>query len=427
MKNQILKMICLSLATLYLSACSKPDPVLKPEITEDTSVIDETTTAAATETEENTDETTTAAATEIVENTDETTTDATTETEDSSEVNPDDFYANFNPLTANVFDGNMIACEPEVYASQVEAIDEQIDYIFGEEYHPSLEAKLLLAGFLSNQNIDVKYKKWLFHMVRYFDDNIYIEREEIFNNLRTLKIESNIYDDAEECSGGAEYDIYENKIAFYITSTKEYREEYLHSAEYEETGLSCDDYDEFTLIKHEILHATVSNKTINLAGFFDEGLTVLLEKEYNMGDVYWNLDQRIMYLKMLIEVVGKDAILEAYSKSDWAIIEEELLKIDPDISKAQRIHQLMYDWDDKWNETGCDFYTTAELTQDIRAEMSQLLTEYYSIIYPELNENSLFFIYHKMFTEATDDASDEMAEVYFNSHYDEDWLIKREY
>ena len=60
--------------------------MLKPEITEDTSVTDETTTAAA------------------------------TETEDSSEVNPDDYYANFKPLTANVFDGNMIACEPEVYA-----------------------------------------------------------------------------------------------------------------------------------------------------------------------------------------------------------------------------------------------------------------------------------------------------------------------
>lgn len=74
------------MATLYLSACSKPDPVIKPEITNDTSVTVETTTVAA------------------------------TETEDSSEVNPDDFYANFKPLTANVFDGNMIACEPEIYA-----------------------------------------------------------------------------------------------------------------------------------------------------------------------------------------------------------------------------------------------------------------------------------------------------------------------
>lgn len=149
MTNQILKMICLSLATLYLSACSKPDPVLKPEITEDTSVTAENTTVAETETEENTDETTTAAATEIVENTEETTTDATTETEDSSEVNPDDFYANFKPLTANVFDGNTIACEPEVYASQVEAIDEQIDCIFGEEYHPSLEASLTPSDSLT--------------------------------------------------------------------------------------------------------------------------------------------------------------------------------------------------------------------------------------------------------------------------------------
>ena len=63
MKNQIFKMICLSLATLYLSACSKQDPVSKPEITDDTSVTVETTTVAA------------------------------TETENSSEVNPDDFYA----------------------------------------------------------------------------------------------------------------------------------------------------------------------------------------------------------------------------------------------------------------------------------------------------------------------------------------------
>lgn len=95
--------------------------------------------------------------------------------------------------------------------------------------------------------------------------------------------------------------------------------------EYEETGLSYEDYDEFTMIKHEIFHAIVSEKNFNLVGFLDEGMTVLLEKEYNMGNVYSNLDPRIIYLKMLIEVVGKDKLLEAYSKSDWSIIGAELL------------------------------------------------------------------------------------------------------
>ena len=248
MKNTIIKIFCLSLAALSLTACSKtvPSSVIKDvapnvEFTTDTisdievnqSVINEkittnvesnTVTLSESEvTQAATNEkitansafsTVTTIATEITQpatdekiaaNVESTTAD-TTEAEIIPEITPENFYTHFKPLNINVFDGNEIYCKPEIYAEQVKLIDNQIDYIYGEDYNPSLEAKLLISALLSNQNIESKYKKWLFHMIEYFDYNVYIQREEIYDKLMALQIETQIFDvDDENALYGAEY------------------------------------------------------------------------------------------------------------------------------------------------------------------------------------------------------------------------------
>jgi hypothetical protein len=146
-----------------------------------------------------------------------------------------------------------------------------------------------------------------------------------------------------------------------------------------------------------------------------------------MGDINYIEDQRILYLKMLIEIIGKDKILEAYSKSDWSVIEEALLAIDPDTSKPVRIYELMIEWDSEWANSHYDYYLVSEPTVDIRTEMSQILTEYYNKVYPYTYENSLYAKYNDMFMGRTDYLYDDMAKAYFNSRFEEDWFITRLY
>lgn len=470
MKNTIIKIFCLSLAALSLTACSKtvPSSVIKDvttnvEFTTDTisdievnqSVINEKITTnvesntvtmsesevtqAATNqkiTANSAFPTVTTIATEITQpatdekiaaNVESTTAD-TTEAEIIPEITPENFYTHFKPLNINVFDGNEIYCKPEIYAEQVKLIDNQIDYIYGEDYNPSLEAKLLISALLSNQNIESKYKKWLFHMIEYFDDNVYIQREEIYDKLMALQIETQIFDvDDENALYGAEYIPDESKIIFYIIEVEDYVNDYMCSAEYEESGLSYVDYDVYNMIKHEIFHNTVSAKINNLCGFLDEGITVLLVEEYNNGNIGYTEDHRILYIKMLIELIGKDKVMEAYSKADWSIIEDALLEIDPDICKPQRIYDLMVEWDEAWINSQCNFFIVNTLTEDIRAEMSQILTEYYNKAYPYADENSVYSIYEKMFMGIIDDSFYDITEVYFNSRYEEDWFIKKLY
>lgn len=412
MKNIITGIFCLSLAVSCLSACSNKDvqPVdISPSAvtTTETEVLSETTTTKSA--------TTATAATEP-------------ETEVVYERNPDDFYINFKPLSSNVFVGNEISCEPDIYAEQVKLIDEEIDYIYGEDYNPSLEAKLLIGALLSNQNIEYRFKKRLFHMVEYFDDNLYLPREEIYNKLLTLQIKTQTFgEDDEGFFYGAATSTDTNEIEFYIIVTDELVESYENSPQYEETGLSYVENDEFDMIKHEIFHVVTSSKIDNLCSFLNEGMTVLLEKEYNNGDLYTNYDQRIVYLKMLIEVIGRDKVLEAYSNGDWSVIETELLKIDPDESKPPRIMDLIDEWQEVWDMSDCDFDITNESTTDIRIEMSQILTDYYFIVHPDADESSLYSMYNIIFTNGTDDFLWETTEVYFNSRYEEDSSIKRLY
>lgn len=420
MKNILIRIICLSLATLHLSACSNRNESVRTSVNEETPITTATTsiteTAAPTEaTTQTPPQSTTQIATEP-------------ETESVHERNPDDFYKNFKPLAENVFLGNEVVCEPEVYAEQIKLIDEEIEYIYGEDYAPSTEAKLLMSALLSNQNIDYKYKKWLFHMIEYFNDNTFLPKQEIYEKLLNLQIETQTFGENDEgFFYGAATDSYMNKIEFYILVTDEQTEGYYSSPEYEETGLSYVDYNVFDMIKHEILHIAVSSKIDNIFSFFNEGMTVLLEKEYNNGDIYSCQDQRVTYLKMLIEVIGKDKVLEAYSFSDNSIIEAELLKIIPDETKIQRLYELISEWENKWEESNCDFDAVIETTVEIRAEMSQILTEYYNTLHPDADESSLYSIYNSIFTERTDASSYDMTKAYFNSRYDEDFLVKRLY
>ena len=81
-----------------------------------------------------------------------------------------------------------------------------------------------------------------------------------------------------------------------------------------------------TVLQHEFIHLTgcIDNVSLN------EGMTELLNCEYFNDGFPTTYENSILLTKIVCELIGPDKMLEAYSKEDTSIIEEELLKINPD-------------------------------------------------------------------------------------------------
>lgn len=101
---------------------------------------------------------------------------------------PEEFYKNYVPLKTNIYNGNEIAVDESEYKIQIEAIDEELEYLYGKEYQPSVEAKMLLDALMGNENITLEDKMTLFPMIKYFNDNPYINKQEYYDRLLNLKI-----------------------------------------------------------------------------------------------------------------------------------------------------------------------------------------------------------------------------------------------
>lgn len=216
----------------------------------------------------------------------------------------------------------------------------------------SCDSKKLLTAILLNENISNSDKKRLLPFILYFDDNKFINKEELYKELLSAKVLQEEKDD--KTAKGAQFIQNENKIIIY------------------------NDYNES--LPHEFFHLTMANEPNTLGSFTNESMTMILNNEYfeNVNNYSYMDDYRVLYTKMMIELLGNDVMLEAYTKNDWKIIEDALLEIDPDIAKTQRIYELMLQYCEIFNNSQCDIEITKNTTIEIRNELSKILTEYFN-------------------------------------------------
>ncbi len=93
-------------------------------------------------------------------------------------------------------------------------------------------------------------------------------------------------------------------------------------------GLNQLEYKEYVdKLEHELIHYTGNLDN----GFLNEGMTTLICSEY-MDDfeLAANYYDQVLGTKILCELITPEKMLEAYSKEDMGIIEEELAKINPE-------------------------------------------------------------------------------------------------
>ena len=98
-------------------------------------------------------------------------------------------------------------------------------------------------------------------------------------------------------------------------------------------------------LEHELVH-----RTGHLPGMMmlNEGMTSLIHYEY-MSDFQYTSAyyDEILMTKIFCELITPDKMLEAYSKEDTSIIQNELLKLNPDEDKYQQFINLLNEYSEE--------------------------------------------------------------------------------
>ena len=99
-----------------------------------------------------------------------------------------------------------------------------------------------------------------------------------------------------------------------------------------------------TTLQHEIIHLTghLDNFVLN------EGMTELLQAEYFNDGNATGYYEYVIFTKIFCELIGSDKMLEAYSKNDMSIIQEEMLKINPSEHDYDSLMNAMQEYGTKY-------------------------------------------------------------------------------
>lgn len=166
---------------------------------------------------------------------------------------------------------------------------------------------LILYAVLKNENLDDNEKKLVYQLSTLISENPYLDIDLSYDSLLKLRIEylgkSDKYDD----DTLAIYSNADNKISVFQTK--------------EETN--------YEILLHELVHTIFTNKkTIKLPKYLIEGETELLTNEYLSATPFLEKTTypfEVAMIKLLCEMVGEDAVLEAYTTGNLNVITSKLL------------------------------------------------------------------------------------------------------
>lgn len=201
---------------------------------------------------------------------------------------------------------------------EIENIEELVSETIGEEITVDNNS-ILLDAVIENENLSESEKEFIYSYKDLLEDNPYLDKANAYNNLKKLDIK---YDE------NADYG--KDVMGVYINTDNEIT--------------IIEDTSEKETISHEVIHCIYSHKYIKrLPRFFNEGTTELLTNEYFSKNPFKETKSypyEVTMVKILCEIVGEDKVLEAYSKEDITIVEEEL-RNKTNISEPKEIIERM--------------------------------------------------------------------------------------
>lgn len=201
---------------------------------------------------------------------------------------------------------------------EIEEMEELVSETVGEEITINNNS-IVLDAVIENENLTESEKEFIYSYKNLLEDNPYLDKTNAYNNLKKLDI---IYDK------NADYG--KDVMGVYINTDNEIT--------------IIEDTPEKGTISHEVIHCIYSHRYIKrLPRFFNEGMTEILANEYFSKNPFketTSYPYEITMVKILCEIVGEDKVLEAYSKEDMTIVEEEL-RNKTNISEPKEIIERM--------------------------------------------------------------------------------------
>lgn len=185
-----------------------------------------------------------------------------------------------------------------------------------------IDSYLLLYSIATNSNINQEEKEVFYNFYNFFNDNPYLNNKDVYERLKELNLnKSEDEDNSKEIDGitysiVANYNPYYNEIIYYEKPSE-------------------------VIIGHEATHCIIS--TYNMPLSLVEGMAEIISHEYFLEEDeafsdYNAYNRNTALTKALIEIVGKDTMLKAFSNDNINYIREKLIdqlvKQDVSLSEA---------------------------------------------------------------------------------------------
>lgn len=261
-------------------------------------------------------------------------------------------YTGYNNFVVNKDYGYNIYNNKELKISEEEQ-NELVSLLESESGISNIdnERDLILTAAINNPNLNENEKQMIYSLVDLIEDNPYINKKTAYANLRDLDIIPNAErKDVDECTVGR-YIPQNNTIELYE-----------------------EDVDN-NILRHELVHCIFYNShTFIVPRYLSEGVTELLIDEYFTEEPFVedsSYPYEIAMVKILCEMIGSDAVLEAYSTGDLRILYNKLCEV-MDKKSALKYLDLINDMFEDYNRNG-------KVSLDDMSEFLATTNAYFSI------------------------------------------------
>ena len=238
-----------------------------------------------------------------------------------------------------------------------------------------IDSYFLLNAIIQNNNLTVEDKKTIAtELLKLIKDNPYIDKERAYYSLLNFDINYTKRPFYEEDNIIGKY-IYQLPVYYY------YNQIFI--------------YENVDKVKeHELIHCLlINNENQFIPSFLSEGLTELLCNEYFEKNPYIELIYypfQINTVKILIEILSEDLVLQSYCKGDLNLIYDKLTEINPKYNAEniiKELNEIMYQ------------ELSGEKIDPLKIDiLHKQLEEYYTLSKnPSKEESTLFEYYLSLF------------------------------
>lgn len=231
----------------------------------------------------------------------------------------------YSPDNREFNDSNLFSSN-EVIISEEEQSDilKEIESVLGISIQENEENYLLLNAVVKNPYLTQKEKEVFYRFIEYFNDNPYIDREKIYENILNVNARFALRQSLH---------VDESVLAMYLPN---YRDIVYFTL-----------FPTLDTMAHEDAHALeAEGNTEVLPRWLSEGMSQLIASEYFsetpflLTGIY---PYEVSMVKLMMEIIGTDKVLQAYTEKKPEIIYEAL---DESIGKKDTAKQVLetIDW-----------------------------------------------------------------------------------